>query len=806
MDTLLHDLRYGVRVLLKSPGFTAVAVLALALGIGANTAIFSVVNAILLRPLPFDDPDKLMVISEWSQQVPNMSVSFANFNDFRDQNQVFDSLFAFRSQNFILTGEDEPERLQGRQVTVGIFETLRVHPILGRVFSPAEDIPGAERVALLGEGFWNRRFARDRGVVGKTLVLNGEPHTVIGVMPAHFRVFAQQTDIWTALGRLEDQLGGPNNRGNHPGIYVIARCKAGVSEERARAEMIGIATRLAQQYPNTNANQSATLRSLHESFVGNLRPALLVLLAAVAFVLLIACANVGNLLLARATARQKEIAVRTALGAGRRRLLRQLLTESLLLAVVGGTLGLLFAYGGVKGLVAITPANTPRIQEVAIDGTALAFTFVVSVVTGLIFGLAPALQASRPEINETLKEGTRGSAGAGRHRVRSLLVVAETSLALVLLVGAGLMLKSFLQLLHADSGFRPEGVLTLQISLPQTKYIEPAKSRAFFQQALQNVKSLPGVEIVGSSAPLLGGWQTSFSIAGRPDPPPGQVPSTDIARVSSDFFQTMGVRLLKGRYFTERDADGTLPVCIVDETMANAYWPNEDPVGKQMRLGGRSPQNKAPWLTVVGVVAHVKNYGVDQDSRVETYLPYLQNPLGFATLVLRARIDPASMTSAVRTAIRAVDPEVPVYGVRLLDEIVADNTAPRRLAALMLGLFAVVALILAAVGLYGVMSYSVTQRTHEIGIRMALGAQRRDVVRLVVGQGLALAVIGVAVGLAAAFALTRFISTLLFRVNATDPVTFGAISLLLSLVAVLASYLPARRATHVDPLVALRYE
>jgi putative ABC transport system permease protein len=502
--------------MLKSPGFTAVAILALALGIGANTAIFSVVNAILLRPLPFDDPDKLMLLSEWSQQVPNMSVSFANFNDFRDQNQVFDSMFAFRGQNFILTGEDKPERLLGRQVTAGIFATLRVQPILGRVFSPAEDKPGAERTVLLGEGFWNRRFARDPGVLGNTLVLNGEPHTVIGVMPAHFRVFAQQTDVFTALGRLEDQLGGPNNRGNHPGIYIIARRKAGVSEERARAEMIGIATRLAQQYPNTNANQSATLRSLHESFVGNLRPALLVLLAAVAFVLLIACANVGNLLLARATARQKEIAVRTALGAGRRRLLRQLLTESLLLAVVGGALGLLLAYGGVKGLVALSPANTPRIQEVAIDATALAFTFVISMLTGLIFGLAPALQASKAEIGETLKEGTRGSAGAGRQRVRSLLVVAETSLALVLLVGAGLMLRSFLQLLQADPGFRPARVLTLQISLPQTKYNEPAKSRAFFQQVLQNVKSQPGVELVGSCAPLLGGCRRRSASRGAP--------------------------------------------------------------------------------------------------------------------------------------------------------------------------------------------------------------------------------------------------------------------------------------------------
>lgn len=550
-----------------------------------------------------------------------------------------------------------------------------------------------------------------------------------------------------------------------------------------------------------------TLRSLHEAVVGPLKPALLVLMGAVAFVLLIACANVANLLLARATVRQKEVAVRTALGAGRSRLVRQMLTESLLLAFLGGACGLLIAWGGVKGLIAASPENTPRIEEVRLDGWVLLFTMGISVLTGLIFGLVPSLQTSRAATSESLKEGSRGGSSArGRHHARDFLIISEISLALVLLVGAGLMLKSFIRLMDADPGFNPDNVLTLSISLPETKYSEPAKVRDFISRTLENLKSIPEVRYAGSTTPLLGGWQTSFSIQGRPAPPAGKMPSTDIARVAPNYFHAMGLRLLRGRYFTEQDREGSLPVCIIDETMARTYWPAEDPLGKQMRLGGPSPQNRNPWLTVVGVVSHVKNYGVDQESRVETYLPYLQDPRSSFSLVIRTSGEPTSITSAVRQAVRSVDPEVPIFNSRSLHEILSDSVAPQRLAMFLLGVFAMIALLLAAVGIYGVMSYSVTQRTHEIGVRMALGARKPDILRLVVGQGMGLVALGLVIGIGVAFGLTRLMATLLFRVSASDPLTFALIPVLLGIVAFFASYIPARRAMKVDPLVALRYE
>jgi putative ABC transport system permease protein len=810
METVWQDVKYGARMLLKSPGFALVAILTLALGIGANSAIFSVVNAVLMRPLPYDDAEKLVFLTEWSEQVPNMSFSVENFKDVRDQNSVFEGIVAFRSQNFVMTGAGDPERLNGRQVTAGFFPTLRLRPILGREFSAEEDKVGAEKVALLGEGFWTRRFARDPGILNKSLVLNGEPFTVIGVLPGTLHGTWRNFEVFTSLGRMEDRLGGPNNRGNHPGIYVAARRKSGVTFEQARTNVVDIARRLAEQYPNSNAKQSMTVEPLLQAVVGPLSSTLPVLLGAVAFVLLIACANVANLMLARAATRQREIAVRSALGAGRRRIVWQLLTESVLLSVVGGVLGLAIAYGGVRALVAISPANTPRINEVTLDGTVLAFTMVVSVLTGLIFGLFPALQASKPDMAETLKEGGRtGTAGGARHRVRSGLVVAEVSLALVLLIGAGLMLKSFLRVLDADPGFRSDGVLTMSVALPQVKYPEPVKQREFFRQALENIKAVPGVELASSTLPLLGGWQTSFTVEGRPLPLPGQQPSTDISRVSADYFQTMGVRLIKGRTFTEQDTDGQPPVCIVDERMVQAYWPSEEPLGKRMRLGSGQDNNN-PWMTVVGVVAHVKNYGVDQDSRVETYLPYLQNPVGSATLVLKSAGDAGSIANAVRAAVRAVDADLPVYNVRPLDAIVSDGRAQRRLAAQLLATFSGLALLLAAIGIYGVMSYSVTQRAHEIGIRLALGAQKDDILRLVVGHGMLLAGIGLTVGLGMAFALAfglrQALTTMLFRVSHTDPPTYASVPLLLAAVALLACYIPARRALKVDPMIALRYE
>jgi putative ABC transport system permease protein len=546
--------------------------------------------------------------------------------------------------------------------------------------------------------------------------------------------------------------------------------------------------------------------------VGDLRPALLILVGAVGFVLLIACANVANLLLARAVTRQKEIAVRMALGAGRARIVRQLLTESMLLSVGGGLLGLVLAYAGMRALVGIMPANTPRLEGVSLDRVVLGFTLFVSMVSGLVFGLIPAFQTARPDTSETLKEGGRGSSGGpARHRARALLVVSEVALALVLLIGAGLMLKSFLRLLDADPGFSSDRVLVMTVSLPQARYDEPAKSRAFFEQVRERLQGTRGIEALGITTPLLGGWQTGFRVEGQPAPPPGQGPSTDINRVSGEFFRAMGIRLVRGRYFTEQDREGQPLVCIVDETMAKTHWPGEDPIGKRLRLGGGGHgAEEKPWLTVVGVVAHVKNYGVDQESRVETYLPARQDPIGFATVVVKTTADSAGVAAAVRAAVQAVDKDVPVFSVRPLSEIVADGRAPKRLSAQLLGAFAALALLLAAIGIYGVMSYSVTQQTLEIGIRVALGAQRRDILKLVVGQGMALAGIGVALGLALAFSLAfglaEALSTILFRVSRTDPPTYALVPVVLTGVALLACYVPARRALRVDPMRALRSE
>ncbi len=815
MSTFLQDVRYGLRMLGRSPGFTSVVILVLALGIGANSAIFSLVNAMLLRPLPYEESNRLMFLTEWSQQVQNMSFSFANYFDVRDQNKVFVHTGAFRGQNLVLTGTGEPERLQGRQVTWGFFPTVRVRPVLGRVFTAEEDRPSAERVAVLSENFWARRFARDRSVINRVLTLNNEPYTVIGVLSSNFHGTFRQVDVWVSMGRHEDTMGGAKNRGNHPGVYVVGRLKPGVTLEQARADVVGIAQRLAEQYPDTSARQSMTVRPLLEAVVGPVKPAVLVLLGAVVFVLLIACSNVANLLLARGAARQREIAVRAALGAGRWRLVRQLLTESVLLSFAGGGAGLLVAYAGMKGLIAISPPNTPRMDEVALDATVLAFTAGISVLTGLLFGLVPALQVSRTETAETLKEGGRGrSASVARHRARNILVVSEVSLALILLVGAGLMLRSFRNVVLADPGFNSEGVLTMSVPLPQAKYEDPAKVRNFITQLLENVKGQTGVQTVATALPLLGGWQSSFSVYGKPEPPPGQQPSADITRISPAYFQVMQIRLLKGRTFDDRDTNTAPPVCIVDETFASTHWPGEDPLGKQVRFGrpgaNRSGRPPEPLMTVVGVVAHVKHYGVDQDSRVELYLPYQQSSIGSFSLLVRTSGEPAAVTSAARQAVRSLDSDVPIFSIRTLDEIVEGLTATKRLSAMLLGVFAALALVLAAVGIYGVMSYSVTERTHEIGIRMALGARPRDVFRLVVGQGMWMAGIGLVLGLAGAFGLTRLIGSalaaILFRVSATDPPTYSVVPLLLAVVALLASYIPARRATRVDPMVALRYE
>jgi putative ABC transport system permease protein len=811
MDELWRDVRFAARVLWRAPGFTLVAVATLALGIGANTAIFSVVNALLLRPLPYPDADRLVFLTEWSEQVPEMSFSVANLKDLRDQNTVFESLVGSNGQDFTLaavsgaSGLSEPERVSGRQVTSGIFATLGRQPIVGRAFGPDEDKPGAQGVVLLGEGFWERRFGRDPGVVGRALELSGESFTVVGVMPKELHGSWKRADVFTPLLRLEDRIGGESNRGNHPGIYVIGRLKPGVDVARARAEVKAIAAGLAEKHPGSNARQSMTLEPLLDAVVGEMRPALMLLLGAVALVLLIACANVANLLLARAADRQREVAVRLAMGATRGRLLRQLLTESVLLALLGGLVGVALAYAGLEALVASLPGNVPRADEVGIDLSVLLFTAAVAVVTGLAFGIVPAWRTLSLKLHEPLKEAGRGTVGPGHHRVRNSLVVAEVAMALVLLVGAGLLLRSFFRVLHADSGFRSDGVVTASVPLPRATHGEHPKRAAVVERLLDELRRQPGVEVAAVTIPLLGGWQSSFSVEGRPEPPPGQRPSADIARVTPGYFAAMGIRVLEGRVFEERDREGAPMVCVVDDTFARTHWPGESPLGKRVKFGGLDDEDNA-WMEVVGRVVHVKNYGVDEESRVELYLPFYQSSASGFSMLVRTTAGAGAAAAAMRTSLRAADPGLPLYGLRSLDDLVAERSAGRRLAAQLIAVFASLALALAAVGIYGVMSYAVAQRTQEIGIRMALGAEREHVLRMVLRNGTVLALTGIAIGLAAALALARLIAALLFQTSTADPPTFSLVPIVLFAVAIVASYLPARRAARVDPMAALRYE
>ncbi|HWP42569.1 MAG TPA: ABC transporter permease [Blastocatellia bacterium] len=800
LEELGQDLRYGARMLVKNPGFTVVAVIMLALGIGANTAIFSVVNAVLLRPLDYEDPDRLVTVLEnnWQKGWTRFAVAPGNFAAWREQNQVFEQMAAFTGSSFTLVGEGEPEQLPGTRASANLFALLGVKPALGRDFLPEEDHPGGERVVIVSHRLWQRRFGADPGLVGKPLTLNGQSYTVVGVMPAGFLFPNPRTELWVPVAFSAGDLG---NRGGHDYV-AIARLKPGVTLEQAQTEMSAIAARLEEQYPETNAAWGARVTLLVEEVVGDVRPALLALVCAVAFVLLIACANVANLLLARAAARQKEVAIRAALGSSRSRLLRQLLTESVLLSLLGGAFGMLLAAWGVDALVSLGPANIPRLSQVGIDGRVLGFAFLISLATGIIFGLAPALQASQTDLSESLKEGGRSSsAGAGSQRLRRLLVVAEVALALALLVGAGLMIKSFVRLSEVETGFDSQNVLTAQITLPQSRYDDRQQQAAFFRQVLARIEALPGVESVGAASPLpfTGDRLYSFIVEGHPT---DNVPSANYYAVSPDYFVTMGIPLLKGRFFTEADMAESPRVAIINETMARRYFPDEDPIGKRMNI----TNGPEVMREIVGVVGDVKQYGLDTQSPAQMYEPYLQRPYPGMTLVVRAASEPAGLIDAVRREVLAVDKEQPIARAQTMEEIIAKSVAPRRFSVILLAAFAAVALTLAAVGIYGVMSYLISQRTHEIGVRMALGAGRRDVLRLVVGQGMRLALLGVGIGLLAAFALTRLMESLLFGVSATDPLTYIVVALLLATSALLACYVPARRATKVDPLLALRYE
>ena len=808
LGDLWQDLRYGLRMLAKNPGFTTVAVIALALGIGANSAIFSVVNTVLLRPLPYKNPERLVMVWEENskQGYPRDTPAAANYVDWRDQNHVFEDMAAIVEISFNLTRVGDPERIDGQRVSASLFSLIGVEPQLGRAFRAEEDKPGANHVVVMSHGLWQRRFGADPAIIGRPINLNGESFTVVGVMPRSFQFPTRNDQLWVPIAFDAKEAG---NRGSHY-LEVIARIKPGITLQEAQAEMTTIASRLQQQYPGTNTSIGAVVTPLHEHVVGDIKPALLVLLGAVAFVLLIACANVANLLLARAAVRQKEIALRLALGASRQRLIRQFLTESVLLAAFGGGIGLLFAVVGLSVLKRFIPPNISHAQAITIDAKVLIFTVVVSLVTGLIFGLAPATQAANFNLNDTLKESGRDSAAGSRgNRIRGLLVVSEVAVSFILLIGAGLLINSFLHLRNIDPGFRAEKKLTMKIVLPEVRYADKEQRGVFYRELIRRVETLPGVvsAAVATSLPLTeSGNSVGVSIEGRADPAPDRVPIVITRMISPRYFETMGIPLLKGRAFTEEDKAESPAVIVISETTARQFWPGEDALGKQLKIGFPSnSENK--WLTVIGVVKDVRQYELVVEPKPQMYLPFTQaNFFEPRALVVKTNLEPLSLAATVRKTVWEIDRDQPVSNVASMENIVSNSVARQRFSMLLLGIFASLALVLAAVGIYGVMSYSVAQRTHEIGIRMALGAQRGDVLKLTIGQGLRLVVTGVIIGLAAAFVLSRVMSSLLFGISPTDPLTFITISLVLVSVAILASYIPALRASRVDPMFALRYE
>ncbi len=801
MTSLLLDLRYGARMLLKNPGFTLIAVLTLALGIGATGTIFSFVNGILLRPLPYQDSARLMLVDETSsKRGGSFGVSFPNFLDWRAQNQVFTGIAAYGRGGYTLTGSGEPEQLLGGQISYDTFEILGVAPLLGRSFRAEEDQPGQDAVVILGYNIWAQRFGARSEVVGQTISLNNRPRTVIGVMPPDFK-FPELSDLWVPLALDTKRW----TRTDH-GLGSIARLKPGVTLAQARAEMDAVARRIEEQNPVTNEGMGVRLEELRAGLTSDYSTSLPLLLGVVGMVLLIACANVANLLLARATARRKEIAVRAAMGASRAALFRQLLVESLLLGALGGVLGLALAWWGLDLVLAAIPIDFPFWMKFDLDWRVIGFTAGVALLTGLIFGTAPALQAARVDLNEALKEGGRGGGSVGRHRLRSLLVVAEVALSLVLLIGAGLMMRSFLRLQQVNPGFSPEHVLTARVNLRGARYDKPEMRQAFFKQLLERIGALPGVQALGgtSNLPMRGTWGRSLTVEGYPVLSVGQAPMIFHNVITPNYLRAMGISLLAGRDFTDADTRDAPKVAIVDERLAREYWPNESPLGKRVRFG--PPEDNEPWHTIVGVVGEVKQERLDLTRRRSVYLPYGEISVGGLTLALRATASPESLTAALRRELKAIDPDLPLTQVLMMDEIVARSVWQPRLYVILFGVFAAVALILAALGIYGVMSYAVTQQRQEIGVRLALGAQRRDVLQLVLSRGMKLIALGLAAGLTAAFGLTRLMQTLLFNVNATDPLTFAMIALLLTLVALLACYIPARRATKVDPMITLRYE
>ncbi|HYP29671.1 MAG TPA: ABC transporter permease [Blastocatellia bacterium] len=806
LDRLAQDLRYGVRVLGRNPLFSSVAVLALALGIGANTAIFSVVNAVLLRPLPFRDPDGLVMLRAVNVKATDgssMGAAPADFYDWRSQSQSFEQIAAETGGGVTLSGAEGAEMIPGSRFSEGLLEMLGARPFMGRSFQPGEFRSTAQPVLLLSHRAWRGRFGGDPDIVGKTFPMNGRATTVIGVMPPDFR-HPDFAEVWTPMPEDSGEMRIRTSRY----FSVIGRLKEGVSLEQAEAEMATLGARLSEQYPESNAGWTVRLVPLKEQVVGNIRPALLILLGAAGFVLLVACANVANMLLSRSAARRKEISLRLALGAARSRVVRQLLTESILLSSVGAALGLGLAYWGVDALTALVPEsmNFPRLDEIRIDGRVLGFTVLMSFLTGVGFGLIPALQASKQDLQGSLKENSaRTSADRGLQRTRGLLIVSEIAITLLLLTGAGLLIKSFVRLQETDPGFREENLLALNIGTPMRKYPKEDQRAAYYKQLVERVGALPEVESAAltSGAPMTGfDLVFEFSIEGR-DARPDDVPQTVYSSISPNYFRTMGIPLLAGREFDERDVAGSPFVTLINETMARRFFPDEDPLGKRVRI---NYLGRPTMLEIIGVVRDARQSALSQKTDIEMYTSYQQAPWFSTHMLVRTRTAPAGASTSVRRAIQSVDKDQAVMDVKTMDELISESVAQPRLYTWLLSVFASIALVLAAVGIYGVMSYTVAQRTHEIGIRMALGAQVGDILGMIVRQSLSLVFAGVALGLIGAAALTRIMSALLYDVSATDPATFAAIPLLLIAVALLASLIPARRATKVDPLTALRYE
>ncbi|MFL6584248.1 MAG: ABC transporter permease [Chthoniobacterales bacterium] len=807
-----HDIRYALRQLVKHPSFTLIAILALALGIGANTAIFSVVNAVLLRPLPYRAPQQLVWIwgSNPKNEIPHEVASYPDFNDWREQAQSFAGMAGFTTTTVTLGGTDgEPERVPAGSAIGDLFSVVGIEPVLGRKFLPEENAEGKNRVVLLSHSLWQRRFGGDARVIGQQITLNANQYTVVGVLPETFQDplpgERDRLQLWLPLALTKAMK--DSRRGDF--LCTIARLKTGATLTGAQAEMSNIAARLEQQYQDTNTGWHVIVQPLHETITGDVRPALFVLLGAVSFLLLIACANVANLLLARASSRRREIAIRSALGASRIRIVRQLLTENVLLSLVGGACGLLFAFWGIDALLALSPGNIPRLDSIRIDREVLLFTLALSVMTGVIFGLAPALSVSKPQLNDTLKEGGRGSAESARGRqLRNGLAAAEIALSLVLLVGAGLLIRSFLHLQQVNPGFSPDHLLTAQLSLPGAKYAENQQVVNFYEQLLARVAHQPGVQnaAITTSLPLAGGSDyLAFIVEGHIPARTDRQPDAESRLVSAEYFRTLRIPLLKGRLFDDREGYDDPGVVVISDSLAQKYFQKEDPIGKRITFG--DPEAKdTRWLTVIGIVGDVRGKTLSTEPYAQVYGSYRQSPRRALTVVARTAGDPLAMANTLRQDVSALDPQQPLYNVRTAEQVLAESIARPRFNTLLIAVLATVALLLAAVGIYGVIAYSVTQRTHEIGVRMALGATAADVVAMVVRQGMLVAGTGLAVGAVGALAATRTMRTLLYGISPADPVTYGGLALLLGAIALLASYIPARRATRVNPVIALRYE